>query len=381
MEVTQVHLNDDLSKLTGWYDGISNKPQLIFAFGSPDFFATQNEFSKFAQSLPKETALIGCSTAGEITDDGVYDNSIVLSALSFDKNPDLRSVHAELTSDDGGLTSGKKIGAQLKDPNLKAISVFGQGLNIDGSQLIEGIISEVGHEVIITGGLAGDNGAFAKTWTVLGGEISSNNVVAVGFFGDTVKFAYGSKGGWKDFGPVRKVTKAKANVLFELDGQPALEVYKKYLGDKASELPAAGLLFPFAILKDDTSTTGIIRTILDVNESEGSLTFAGDIPQNGLLRLMHAENSGLISGAQDAAKLTNSMAEVSGNSFGLLISCVGRKLVMADDIDEEIDAIKESFGDETTLSGFYSYGEICPFQGAFDCKLHNQTMTITRIFE
>jgi hypothetical protein len=189
-------------------------------------------------------------------------------------------------------------------------------------------------------------------------------------------------GGWEPFGPIRRVTKSSGNVLYTLDGEPALALYKKYLGDQAKGLPASGLLFPFAILKENGDQTGLIRTILAVDEKEGSLTFAGDIPENSIVRLMSAKTANLVNGASGAAQWAlSSMGDKSSrDAFAILVSCVGRKLVMADDIDEEVDAV-QSVMEEGAITGFYSYGEICPFNTVLDCKLHNQTMTVSYFAE
>jgi hypothetical protein len=203
----------------------------------------------------------------------------------------------------------------------------------------------------------------------------------VGLYGDALAFSHGSFGGWSPFGPARKVTRSDNNVLFELDGEPALEVYKRYLGEHAKGLPASGLLFPFAMLGSDHNEVGLIRTILGVDEANGSLTLAGDIDTNGFLKLMHASTDALVDGAEAAAQAAKLMQSTERPGLALLVSCVGRKLVMGGRVDEEVEAVGDVFGRGATLAGFYSYGEISPFSRAVECKLHNQTMTITYIAE
>jgi hypothetical protein len=203
----------------------------------------------------------------------------------------------------------------------------------------------------------------------------------VGLYGDDLVYSHGSFGGWMPFGPARKVTRCDNNVLYELDGEPALEVYKRYLGDHAKDLPASGLLFPFAMLGSDHHEVGLTRTILGVDEASGSLTLAGDIDPDGFLKLMHASTDSLVDGAEAAAQAAKDMQAVQGDGLALLVSCVGRKLVMGGRVDEEVEAVGEVFGQNATLAGFYSYGEISPFVKDMGCKLHNQTMTITCLSE
>ena len=355
------------------------KPNLILMFGSVDYFKEQGGARKIAGHFPN-AAVIGCSTAGEIASDGVHDQSLVVTACHFDK-PQFMMASAPVKNMAETHQAGLALGKQLKKEGLKSLFVLGKGLDINGSALLTGLREVLGPDVVITGGLAGDGGQFHQTFTMLGNQVSDTNVVALGIYGDNIKVAYGSMGGWEPFGPVRQVTKAKDNVLFALDGQPALQIYKTYLGEKAKDLPASGLLYPFAMLKDNQDVTGIIRTILAVNEADQSLTLAGDMPANGLVRLMHTNNEGLVGGARGAAKETMThMKNQALNGVGILISCVGRKLVMGTDIEDELDAVREVLG-ASTLTGFYSYGEICPQAGFAECKLHNQTMTISYIYE
>jgi len=203
----------------------------------------------------------------------------------------------------------------------------------------------------------------------------------LGLYGEQLNFCHGSFGGWSPFGPARKVTRSVSNVLFELDGEPALEVYKRYLGEHAAELPASGLLFPFAMLGKNHDEVGLIRTILGIDEQNGSLTLAGEIDPEGYLRLMHANTDALVEGAEAAAETAKQMLAGDGQGLVLLVSCVGRKLVMGGRVDEEVEAVGEVFGQGAVLAGFYSYGEISPFSPSLECKLHNQTMTVTYIGE
>ena len=203
-------------------------------------------------------------------------------------------------------------------------------------------------------------------------------MVAVGLYGEALKVAHGSRGGWAPFGPARKVTRSLDNILYELDGEPALNVYKRYLGEHSAGLPASGLLFPFEMLDGERSQVGLIRTILGVDEASGSLVLAGDIDPDGYLRLMHAAGHDLVDGAAGAAHQTlGPGSAASGPALALLVSCVGRRLVMGDAVDEEVEAVAGILPPGTMLAGFYSYGEIAPSEATLDCKLHNQTMTIT----
>ncbi len=356
----------------------SINPNLVLVFAAPAFF-TDATAAALARAFP-DARRLALSTAGEISSQGVSEQSIVITAIHFERIP-FKVASTDFAGVDDSAVAGQRLAEQLRDPGLKAVLLLSQGVAVNGSELIGGVVSVLGKDVPLTGGLAGDYGAFTRTWAMLDDTVSDHLMLAVGFYGDAVQFGHGSFGGWQSFGPARRATRVDGNVLYELDGEPALEIYKRYLGEYAKDLPASGLLFPFAILSHEREETGLIRTLLGVDEAAGSLTLAGDIPLDGYLKLMHASTEALVDGAEAAAEAANLMAGSQGQSLAVLISCIGRKLVMGDRVDEEVEAVGAVFGQNCALTGFYSNGEISPFLDTTECKLHNQTMTITYLAE
>jgi hypothetical protein len=235
----------------------------------------------------------------------------------------------------------------------------------------------------VTGGLSGDGPRFRETVVLCGREpaVPSPDIAAVlGFYGSGLRVGYASLGGWDAFGPERLITRSRGNVLFELDGRSALELYKTYLGPHAADLPASGLLFPLS-LRTEPGDTPVVRTILAVSEEESSMTFAGDVPMGVYGRFMKANFDRLIDGAVGAARTSSAAIGEAAAELALLVSCVGRRLVLAQRVEEEIEGVREVLGGATVLAGFYSYGEISPFTPSARCELHNQTMTITTLAE
>lgn len=364
------------AKLAAWRD---EKPDLLLVFGAITHLETRGFAEQLRAAFP-DASLLGCSTAGEITGDGVDDGSCTLTAVCLERTRQTQA-STRLESMEDSFAAGERLGRQLTAVDLKAVLVFGPGVQINGSALVNGIASVIGDQVPITGGLAGDGGAFSRTVTLGRDGVTDNHVVAVGLCGEHLNFGHGSFGGWEAFGPARKVTRCAGNVLYELDGEPALEIYKRYLGEHARDLPASGLLFPFAMLGEDHNAIGLIRTILGIDEASGSLTLAGEVDPNGYLKLMHASTDKLINGAEAAAEAAARMLDAEGDHLAILVSCIGRKLVMGSRVDEEVEAVGDVFGNHATLTGFYSYGEISPFAPGASCKLHNQTMTVTCLSE
>jgi hypothetical protein len=380
MKTAQVKLNKENFVQADLQKVLAIAPHMVTVFGATKYFEDQTLGKKLKELLPN-AHIIGCSTAGEISQDGVTDNELVITGVHFN-TPQLKISCATYGGLELSKAGGEALAKNLAAADLNGIFVIGQGVNINGSDLIAGIKQHVSNEVTITGGLAGDAANFNKTFVLCNELVERNIVAGIGFYGKNIRIGFGSMGGWEPFGPVRRVTSAKANVLYTLDSEPALGVYKKYLGDHAKGLPGTGLLFPFALLKENGDQTGLIRTILSIDEANGSLTFAGDIPENSIVRLMTARTSNLVNGASGAAQwaLSTLGDEKPHDAFAILVSCVGRKLVMADDVEDEVDAVK-SIMQSGTITGFYSYGEICPFGFVSDCKLHNQTMTVTYFSE
>lgn len=357
----------------------AHEADLALAFGAPDLVKDRRLFNVVRTTCP-QAQILGCSTAGEITRDGIAEGSVVLTLARFER-VDLEAASTGLAGMRDSEGAGRRLGDALARPDLRAVLLFGQGVHINGSALIGGLRDAVGSGVAITGGLAGDGARFGETVVLTPDGPSTSAVAALGLYGDALRLNHGSFGGWEPFGPLRKVTRSEGNVLFELDGKPALDMYKRYLGPYASELPSSGLLFPFEMIDRDRGTTGVIRTILGIDGAAGSLILAGDIDPEGYLQLMHANADRLIDGAASAALAANDRSPNPGQNLGLLVSCVGRKLVMGERIDEEIEAVANVFGTNTLIAGFYSYGEISPSNTGTDCRLHNQTMTVTWIAE
>jgi hypothetical protein len=357
---------------------IDSRRTLVLLFGPSSFLDSAEPLNELLGDY-RESVVMGCSTAGEILGTQIFDDSMSAAIVRFD-HTDLRMASAPVQSAEGSCVAGQDIARQLKDPRLKGILVLSDGLNVNGSELVRGLNSEVSSSVVVTGGLAGDGDRFRRTWVLQDRTPKLGFVTAVGFYGDRIQIGHGSKGGWDRFGPERRVTKSRGNVLFELDGRPALQLYKEYLGDRASGLPATGLLFPLALRATQEDAKSLVRTILGVNEDDQSLTFAGDIPEGAYAQLMKANFDRLVQGASEAASSTRLAADGNAATLAVAISCVGRRLVLGGRTEEEIEATLDVLPKGTQQIGFYSYGEISPYATG-TCDLHNQTMTLTTLSE
>ena len=381
MHVATTCLKTGQSGIPAELTALDSETSLLLLFGGSRLIDRPALIQQVLDACPR-SHVMGCSTAGEIHGCEISDDSLVVAAARFDHTA-LRTAQATVQAPTDSYTAGCTIAEQLTHSSLRGVFVLSDGLNVNGSELVKGLNDTLGGAVVVTGGLAGDGTDFKRTWVIKDRMPIGGYVTAIGFYGDHVKLGHGSKGGWDKFGPERLVTKSKGNILYELDGRPALQLYKEYLGDRAAGLPATGLLFPLAIRSSNTDGKILVRTILAVDEAAQSMTFAGDLPEGVLAQLMRANFDRLVQGASDAATLAvNGRDDTSSPSptLSIAISCVGRRLVLGERTEEEIEAALDILPKGSSQVGFYSYGEISPYASGA-CDLHNQTMTLTTITE
>jgi hypothetical protein len=352
---------------------------LLLAFAAPRFGADAAPLAALAAAFPR-SVLLGCSTAGEIAGTQVCDANISVAVARFDHTL-LRAAYTPIPSAADSAAAGERLAAELVGPELGAVFVLSEGLNVNGSQLVDGLARRLPAGVPVTGGLAGDGARFEHSWVLRGGRAESGQACAVGFYGERLHVGHGCAGGWQDFGPERRITRAEGNVLYELDGRPALELYKTYLGERAQGLPGAALLFPLSVRREGDGQPAVVRTILGLDETQQSLTFAGDLPAGGLARLMRASADQLIDSAGDAARQATAGLPAVDSVLLLSVSCVGRRLVLGERTDEEVEAVAETAPAGSAHLGLYSYGEIAPSAAGGGVALHNQTMTVTVLAE
>lgn len=361
--------------------GRLDSAQLALVFGSPGALKRDDLRRQLSAAYPAAWSF-GCSTAGDIFGTQVSDDSLVVTAVRFEQTR-IQGCATSIAGPEDSLAAGERLARSLDGDGLVHVLVLSDGLHVNGSKLVEGLSRHLPKDVTVTGGLSGDGPRFKETLVISGsggGDPLPDTIAAVGLYGAGLRIGYASLGGWDPFGPERLITRSSGNVLYELDGRSALDLYKTYLGPHASDLPASGLLFPLS-LREREGETPVVRTILSVDEEQSSMTFAGDVPMESYARFMKANFDRLIDGAIGAARTSYEAVGSTSPDLALLVSCVGRKLVLAQRVEEEVEGVRDVLGESTILAGFYSYGEISPFTPDARCELHNQTMTITTLSE
>ncbi len=372
------------TETAGWAvaPGERTKADLVFFFGTRKALACGARYEELRAMYP-DAHILGCSTGGQIRNQDITDDEVAAAAIRFDAT-NLRVASEPAPSPEWSRSCGEAIGRGLGAPDLVGVFVLSDGLNVNGSELVAGIISAVGKHVSVTGGLAGDGAEFRETLVGANSAPRKQMVVAVGFYGKSIRIRHGSAGGWDEFGPRRRITRSRGSVLFEFDGEPALDLYERYLGaDEARGLPGSGLLFPLRIFDPEKPKHDIVRTILAVDHDARSMTFAGDVPEGWTAQLMRGNFDRLAAGAAQAARqaVDCSGADGAGDRLAILVSCIGRRLLMGQHTADELEATSAEFGPKIPQLGFYSYGEISPHRVSGVCELHNQTMTVTTIAE
>jgi hypothetical protein len=355
---------------------LASSAALVLVFGGTAAVSAPDLFARVQQAYPG-AYVFGCSTAGEIQGTQIVEEGVVVTAVAFDS---ARVAPARVTLADvaHSAAAGERLARALPREGLRHVVVLADGLAVNGNDLLRGLGDHLPGGVSVTGGLAGDGARFRETLVIAGAPAQPGVVAAVGFYGERLRVGYGSLGGFDPFGPERLVTRSVGTVLYELDGQPALQLYKKYLGEHAAGLPGTAFLFPLRLRTRDGGA--VIRTVLGVNEADQSLTFAGDLPEGSYVELTRANQEHLIDAAVGAAQ--KGFEPIGGApDLALLFTCVGRKLVLGQRTEEEIEGVREVLGEHAALTGFYSYGELAPVTAGAPCQLHNQTMSVTAFRE
>lgn len=357
----------------GWHgDADLREADLVLVFGDHDYFHSEDCFAELRKRFPKAD-IAGCSSSGNVEGTTITDGDVVATAIQFTHGK-ARVVSAAVAPDTDLKSVTAALMRQTQADDLRHVLVLSDGLRANGSEIAMGLQHCT---TTITGGLAGDAMRFGSTWVMANAPAQQGRLALIGLYGNLhVKSSYCA--GWTEFGAERIVTKSAGNVVSEIDGQPALALYKRYLGDMAAGLPGSGMRFPLSILTDG-SGQDLIRTLLGVDEAHQSLTFAGDVPQGSRCKLMRTNLDTLIESADTAAHEARPADQ--GDGLCLIVSCAGRRVVLGQIADEELQKVQHQMGHRIKLAGFYSYGELARVQNGPECHLHNQTMSLTTICE
>ena len=325
--------------------------------------------------------IVGCTTDGEISSMGLTTESVVLGGVSSCGLQFHVAVIEGLESN--SETAGLQLAAALPADTCY-IQLFSDGLTGNGCALLRGIADRFGEKVPIAGGTAGDNGKFKQTWQFAGSRVLTDAAVAIGFTG-MLNLGTGIRSGWTPIGLPKKVTRASGNVLYELNGEPALHVFERFLGEHAEKLPAIGVEYPLGLLGKwgDVGEEDyyLLRATMNVDRAAGSISFAGEIPEGAMVSLTCGDTNSILEAAEQAARLASS--DLKGHKPAVIFcySCMARKIVLGRLTRQEIDRIRSVIGTTVPIIGFYTYGEYCRIRCDGPSLLHNETVTLSVLGE
>lgn len=379
MKIQQLSINElsEVREIATSHAFDSANVQLVFAFGEREILERVDYYSILRLQYPRADIVI-CSSSGQICNDTIDDTHLVATAIEFEKTA-FKIATYNLLHEQSLAQLSSQLKRDIIRNDLNSLMVLSEGTYVNGTELIDELTKAIGLQVPIFGGIAGDALNFRKTILGLNESPKEGEIILVAFYGQHIKFGFGCEGGWTDFGPEREVTLSHKNVLYKIGDEYALDLYKEYLGKYADDLPGSALYFPLS-MKENENASPVVRTILSIDEKDKSMTFAGNIPQGATVKLMKGNFDKLIDASYKASK-ASICDGYSNPELVMAVSCVGRKVVLKDRTEEEIEIAKEIFGKDTVLFGFYSYGEISPVVKHKACELHNQTISLTTIHE
>jgi hypothetical protein len=366
---------------SGWQPELASSSlgtaaQLVLVFGPMEDIEQQECLAALARMYPK-AQIAGCSTAGEIHRTTARDSTIAVAAIAFEHSF-VRVCSSRVESVERSFAAGAELARKLPAEGLRHAIVFAEGIHVNASEFVRGINSGLPKGVVVSGGFAGDGDRLQTTRVYCGRIAAGRAAVAIGFYGERLAIGVGAVGGWRPFGPDRLITRSQQNILYEIDNRPALALYKQYLGNYAEGLPATGLMFPLEVTIEGRR---VLRALLGVDETEQSITFAGNLPEGSFARFMVGQNEDLIAGAEDAARASIEPLKDRLPQLSLVVSCNGRRFVLKQRIEEELEAARDGLGADTPMVGFYSYGEIAPTSAGGRAELHNETATVSSLAE
>jgi hypothetical protein len=356
--------------------GLNGDADLVLAFGAAAVLRNEQSFERLREQYPA-ARVIGCTSPAEIHGARTHENQLAVTAVHFEHTV-LKSARIELGSTPDGYVAGQRLADTLWSDDLVHVLVLSDASGEVASHLTRGLAHALPDGVTVSGGISGPASGARDGLLFLDEPLASTGVAAIGFYGKRLKVTCGSGGTWELFGQERLVTRAQGNVLYELNGRRALDVYQEDLGRHAGEVAAIGVHFPLSLRTSDP-TQGVLRTVVRADRQAGTLMLAGDVSDGAFARVMRATDDGLLRGAGLAAD--NCCPAGDAPQFALLVSGANRRVVLRQRAPEEVEAVRDVFGPGTVLAGFYGNGEIAPSEAGERPELQNQTMSVTGFSE
>jgi hypothetical protein len=363
----------------------STSPDLIFLFSSIRY--EHKKLLKGVREVAKDSPLVGCTTGGEICSEGPQRGSVVLTAL---KSKQAKIFTAKVERISKNLRkAGEEFGSILTKnipPEIGGtIFVFPDGLSGNMTELIRGIYDSIHPTIDLVGGGAGDELKFERTYQFYNNEVLTDSVVGV-YLNTDIFCGYGVRHGFSPTGEPFLVTKAKGNILYELNQKPAIDAYLEYFGlskdEKGLEKLGAMKEVNFYPLGIPIWREEYLIVHLNYRNPDGSIICANEIQENSIVRIMRANKEDILNATRLAVNQALSMIKGKKIRVCFIFDCVTRPYLLEESIGEELRIVKEILGEDIPVSGFYTYGEIgrCSVAGGRPL-FHTMTFVISILAE
>ena len=335
-------------------------------------------------SVLGKTPVVGCTSAGAITGDGVQEQAVSVLVLRSDQATFVPVKITGIGADMRG--AGRKFAEAMKahGDTPKMAFLFSDALAGNGTELVRGILEVMGSTFPLGGGAAGDDLNFKKTWQFFNNEALTDAVVGFGIAGN-LPIEVGADHGWQAIGNARIATKAQGTKLIELDGKPAFQIYQEYFGDRAGDfkkaLSLAAVSYPLGMKSKGSGEQIMIRVPLVVGD-DGSITCGAEIIPGSEIYLMIGTIAGVLLSAEQTAKSLMGTTASASKRVIFVSDCVARKILLGEHGQGEIALLKAAGGPHAVIFGFYSYGQIAPLKppaqdiGTCDPGFYEQSISL-----
>jgi len=362
--------------------GLDSERTLLFVSGPAEVIDHASPLAELVRAFPR-SFIIGCGTAGSAAVDTVRDGVIAVTIVEF-SNTTMSLAQAPVTATSDAFSVGQQIAKKLSKPSLRGVLVVGDGLEVDGAELVRGLNSALDQSIAMFGGLSGDGTRFKRTWVLAGPTIKSGLVAAVGMYGEHVVVTQSNRYGWKKVGAERTVTRSDGRIIYELDGRPALDVYEEaILAASQGGTGVTPIMLPLAVRATARHDKSLVRSVMGVEAQKRCLRLAVDVPQGYLVQTLVGDRAALVSASREAAVAAQEgVTAVGSDAFVFAVSHAGRRAVLGANASEEIaSAVTALAGGPTAhVAGFYGYGEITATAPGHS-DLHNQSIAVAVVME
>lgn len=324
--------------------------------------------------------LLGCCTGGLIMPTGIMPMGVGLLALggadfelALAIAPGLSTTPAASAETVAEALEAAQLDPAAERNNVALIFTDGLTGSLAMDAAIQSAAAVLGPLCPLFGGAAGDSLNYGHTVLFAGDRIMSDALVAAQI-SSAAPIGVGVRHGWRPASRRMAVTRSSGNLLYELDGRPALEIYRELLPNETitpDNFRMISRYHPIGFVQ--AGSEPLVRLPLAVTD-DGALSCVGTLPGDAFAYIMEGNPGSLIEAAAVAAERAMAALEGKPPAVAIVINCVTRPPLLGDQSQAEIDRIRSVLGATTPFIGMYSFGEIAADDGP--PAFHNKTVAV-----